>query len=135
MNAYSLVDGSVRRKLEEMLKTWKEPVPGSMNSRPVFPTEVTRSIDNALIKARTAAVQMQQQQARNDPLGRGRGIPPVQTPPIPFRNTPTPPVVGAKYPPPQTTQTYVPQPNGNGIASIYGGNQVCTHYLPVTSIY
>ncbi|KAH0564810.1 hypothetical protein GP486_001799 [Trichoglossum hirsutum] len=127
MSAYSLVDGSVRRKLEEMLKTWKEPVPGSMSSKPVFPTEVTRSIDNALIKARTAAVQMQQQQARNDPLGRGRGITPTQTPPIPFRSTPTPPVAGTRYPPPQTTQPYVSQPNGNSITGIYGGSQPLNH--------
>ncbi|KAI9834495.1 MAG: hypothetical protein M1826_002649 [Phylliscum demangeonii] len=64
MNAYTLVDAPIRKKLEEMLKTWKEPVPGSLDTRPVFPAEVTRHIENALIKARTAAVQMQQQQAK-----------------------------------------------------------------------
>ena len=65
-----------------MLKTWKEPVPGSLDSRPVFPVDVTRNIENALIKARTAAVQLQQQQARVQP---GRG-------PSPWRGTSTPPL-------------------------------------------
>ncbi|KKK17934.1 mRNA cleavage factor complex component Pcf11, partial [Aspergillus ochraceoroseus] len=35
MNAYTLVDSQTRRKLDEMLKTWKEPVPGSLDTRPV----------------------------------------------------------------------------------------------------
>ena len=83
MNAYTLVDTPVRKKLEEMLKTWKEPVPGSMDTRPVFPVDVTRPIENALIKARTAAVQLQQQQSRTQ-TGR------VSVPP---RATPTPPGV------------------------------------------
>lgn len=65
MNAYTLVDSPVRKKLEEMLKTWKEPVPGSLDSRPVFPPDITRPIENALIKARTAAIQLQQQQAKS----------------------------------------------------------------------
>jgi pre-mRNA cleavage complex 2 protein Pcf11 len=88
MNAYTLVDTPVRKKLEEMLKTWKEPVPGSMDSRPVFPVDVTRPIENALIKARTAAVQLQQQQSRTQ-TGR------ISVPP---RATPTPPG-GPPFPP------------------------------------
>ena len=40
-----------------MLKTWKEPVPGSMDTRPVFPPEVTRPIENALIRAKTSYLQ------------------------------------------------------------------------------
>ncbi|MCJ1477354.1 hypothetical protein MMC13_006025 [Lambiella insularis] len=64
MVAYSLVDHQVRKKLDEMLKTWKNPVPGSIDTRPVFPVELTRSIDTALIKARTAAVESQQQHQR-----------------------------------------------------------------------
>jgi len=54
MEAYALVDQPVRRKMDEMLKTWKEPVPGSMDTRPVFPPEVTRPIENALIRAKTS---------------------------------------------------------------------------------
>lgn len=93
MNAYTLVDGPIRKKLEEMLKTWKEPVPGSLDSRPVFPVEVTRSIENALIKARTAAVQLHQQQARNlqgrvPGTVRGTSTPPPGTPGLRFSGPP-----------------------------------------------
>lgn len=87
MEAYAMVDQSVRRKMEEMLKTWKEPVPGSIDSRPVFPADVTRPIENALIKHRTSAIQAQQEMNRNQQqiLGRVRGTP------VPYRDTPTPP--------------------------------------------
>ncbi|KAG2421609.1 hypothetical protein HFD88_005584 [Aspergillus terreus] len=93
MNAYTLVDSQTRRKLDEMLKTWKEPVPGSLDTRPVFSPEITRSIENALIKARTAALQQQQARSQQDILGRGR----IGTPPG-WSNTPTPPQTTARYP-------------------------------------
>ncbi|KAJ0423839.1 hypothetical protein BJY00DRAFT_277523 [Aspergillus carlsbadensis] len=94
MNAYTLVDSQTRRKLDEMLKTWKEPVPGSLDTRPVFPLEITRSIENALIKARTAALQQQQARGQQDVYSRGR----VGTPPG-WPNTSTPPQNAARYPP------------------------------------
>ncbi|OAX81705.1 hypothetical protein ACJ72_03949 [Emergomyces africanus] len=96
MNAYTLVDSQTRKKLDEMLKTWKEPVPGSLDTRPVFPVEITRSIENALIKARTAALQNQQARSHQDILGRNRGIttPPTTTT---WRNTPTPPQIPPRY--------------------------------------
>lgn len=65
MEAYALVDNNVRRKMEEMLKTWKEPVPGSIDTRPVFLPEVTRPIENSLIKARTSAIQAHQEYTRD----------------------------------------------------------------------
>ena len=71
--------------MDEMLKTWKEPVPGSMDTRPVFPPEVTRPIENALIKARTSALHLEQQRSQQQGYGRGR----LMT--APYRNTPTPP--------------------------------------------
>lgn len=92
MNAYTLVDSQTRKKLDEMLKTWKEPVPGSLDPRPVFPAEITRSIENALIKARTAALQQQQSRSQHDPLNRSRGT----TPPS-WRNTPTPPQPAGRH--------------------------------------
>ncbi|KAL1955617.1 hypothetical protein VTO42DRAFT_8350 [Malbranchea cinnamomea] len=94
MNAYTLVDSQTRKKLDEMLKTWKEPVPGSLDPRPVFPPEITRSIENALIKARTAALQQQQARSQQDPLNRNRGT----TPPS-WRSTPTPTQAAGRYPP------------------------------------
>lgn len=73
MNVYTLVDGNTRRKLDEMLNTWKQPAPGSLDTRPVFPPDITRNIESALIKARTAALQQQQARAQPDILGRSRG--------------------------------------------------------------
>jgi pre-mRNA cleavage complex 2 protein Pcf11 len=124
MEAYALVDNNVRRKMDEMLKTWKEPVPGSIDTRPVFPPEVTRPIENALIKARTSAVQAHQEHLRSQQQLMGRPRPS----PTPYRDTPTPPGTlrqpmpgppgyppsyGAQqYPPPMTGQQYPNQMNG-----------------------
>ncbi|KAI1202001.1 hypothetical protein F5X97DRAFT_289054 [Nemania serpens] len=88
MDAYAMVDMATRRKLEEMLKTWKEPVPGSIDTRPVFPPEVVRPIENALIKVRTTALQQDQERMRNQQqlygrIRQGQGVP--------FRETSTPP--------------------------------------------
>lgn len=116
MDSYTLVDSQTRKSMEAMLKTWKEPVPGSMDPRPVFPAEVTRTIENALIKARTAAVQLQ---TRNrTPLGiPGR---PMSTA---YRNTPTPPHNASQFqPPPQ-------DPYQNG----YRSQQVYTNTLLLSS--
>ncbi|KAK1240105.1 hypothetical protein MKX08_007547 [Trichoderma sp. CBMAI-0020] len=81
MESYSVVDHGVRRKMEEMLKTWKDPVPGSMDTRPVFSHELVRPIENALMKARAASMPQQQ--------GAIPGRP--RSAMFPNRNTPTPP--------------------------------------------
>lgn len=94
MNAYTLVDAQTRRKLDEMLKTWKEPVPGSLDTRPVFPPDITRNIESALIKARTAALQQQQARVQPDILNRARG----STTPTGWTNTPTMPPQGMAPP-------------------------------------
>ncbi|KAH8422974.1 putative mRNA cleavage factor complex component Pcf11 [Aspergillus melleus] len=110
MNAYTLVDSQTRRKLDEMLKTWKEPVPGSLDTRPVFPPETTRGIESALIKARTAALQQQQARSQQDILGRGR----VGTPPG-WTNSPTPSQNMARYPSSANSTPPMPyQRNGTG---------------------
>ena len=112
MDAYSLVDSAVRKKLDEMLKTWKNPVPGSLEKRPVFPLDITKRIESALIQARTVALQQhQQQQRRQHQLMMGKGALASNT----FRNTPTPPQNITRYPPPNT-QGYMqhhPSTNGN----------------------
>ncbi|KAF2097603.1 hypothetical protein NA57DRAFT_41406 [Rhizodiscina lignyota] len=72
MGAYTLVDPNVRKAMEALLKTWKQPVPESLDTRPVFPSDVTRDIENALIKARTVMLQHQQQQARPHKLYEAR---------------------------------------------------------------
>lgn len=80
MESYAVVDSNVRRKMEEMLRTWKDPVPGSMDTRPVFSHELVRPIENALMKARAATMPQQ------GPIP-GRPRPAM----MPHRNTPTPP--------------------------------------------
>ncbi|KAF4971719.1 hypothetical protein FSARC_1518 [Fusarium sarcochroum] len=92
MESYAVVDQPVRRKMEEMLRTWKEPVPGSMDSRPVFSHELVRPIENALFKARAASMP----QAGMMP-GRPRSA-------VPHRDTPTPP--GMRFPPGHPAQQY-----------------------------
>uniref|UniRef100_L7IXD9 CID domain-containing protein n=1 Tax=Pyricularia oryzae (strain P131) TaxID=1143193 RepID=L7IXD9_PYRO1 len=125
MEAYASVDNATRRKMDEMLKTWKEPVPGSLDTRPVFPPEVVRPIENALIKARTSALQAQQEQMRSQHHllgGRGRPPPPMMAQGMPYRETPTPPGArgpngyGQSYPPPngrgpENSQFPTPQPH------------------------
>ncbi|KAJ5928044.1 hypothetical protein N7466_007000 [Penicillium verhagenii] len=86
INAYTLVDSPTRRKLDEMLKTWKEPAAGSLDTRPVFPPQITRDIENALIKARTAFLDSQRLKGQPD-INRGRG----SVTPTSWANNPTPP--------------------------------------------
>jgi len=102
MGAYAKVDNATRRKMDEMLKTWKEPVPGSISTKPVFPPDLVRPIENALIAVRQAAfaanqssLQGQQQYLRGT------------RPSVPTRDTPTPPTA---RPPAQP----FPAPNGQG---------------------
>ncbi|KAK2607181.1 hypothetical protein N8I77_005881 [Diaporthe amygdali] len=98
MDSYASVNDSTRRKMEEMLKTWKEPVPGSIDKNPVFPPDVVRPIENALIKARTSALQAHQEQMRTQHQLFGRGGRPVVAP---HRNTPTPPNARQQFNQPQ----------------------------------
>ncbi|KAH8677400.1 hypothetical protein BX600DRAFT_506443 [Xylariales sp. PMI_506] len=82
MEAYASVDMNTRRKMDEMLKTWKEPIPGSIDTRPVFPPDVTRPIETALFQARESGAQRSQQFAnQRRPMAQG----------MPLRDTPTPP--------------------------------------------
>lgn len=138
MEAYALVDSNVRRKMEEMLRTWKEPVPGSIDTRPVFPVEVTRPIETALIRARTSAIQAEQERARNSAqpqLNRVRPGTATGMASVPYRNTPTPPntMRAAPYPAPGYTasqeRTYITPANDqtfrNSPFSTQQASQVC----------
>ncbi|KAK3898834.1 protein PCF11 [Staphylotrichum tortipilum] len=110
MGAYTKVDNSTRRKMDEMLKTWKEPVPGSISTKPVFPPELVRPIENALMGARNAFAARQNSnfQAQQQ-LMRGRQ-------PAPSRETPTPPTGRPYQPPPpqQQNQQQPAYPGSNG---------------------
>ncbi|KAI0855484.1 hypothetical protein F4860DRAFT_32387 [Xylaria cubensis] len=115
MDAYAMVDMPTRRKLEEMLKTWKEPVPGSIDTRPVFSPDVVRPIENALIKVRTTTLQQDQERMRTQQQLYGRGRPAPQG--MPYRETPTPP--GARPPSQAHSLYHTQQPpiqHSNGIS-------------------
>ena len=104
MGAYTKVDNATRRKMDEMLKTWKEPVPGSISTKPVFPLEQVRPIEHALMAARNAAYAAQQNSFQGQQqLMRGRQ-------PAPSRDTPTPPTTRS-YQPPAPQPSY---PGANG---------------------
>ncbi|EGO56489.1 hypothetical protein NEUTE1DRAFT_147145 [Neurospora tetrasperma FGSC 2508] len=113
MGAYTKVDNPTRRKMDEMLKTWKEPVPGSISTKPVFPPEVVKPIENALIAAKNVALQVNQSSYQGQQYMLRGARPPAP----PHRDTPTPPNVrpatqqpGQQYPPP------------NGHMPPHGGN-------------
>lgn len=117
MESYAVVGSNVRVKMEEMLRTWKDPVPGSMDTRPVFPPETVRPIENALMRARAAAV------PQKDAIHR-RALPnitphvnfPMNTPMMPLRNTHTPPMpvpIPAPAPTPVPIPLSMPMPTPN----------------------
>lgn len=104
MLAYSQVDAPVRRKLEEMLKTWREPVPGSLSPTPVFPHASTQSIVDSLNKFRAPVSAATRHQST-----------PVQAAARAFadpryRHTPTPPQSFPQIASGITSYTRSPQP-------------------------
>ncbi|KAI0019386.1 hypothetical protein F4780DRAFT_771228 [Xylariomycetidae sp. FL0641] len=121
MDSYAMVDMPTRRKMDEMLKTWKEPIPGSIDTRPVFPPDVVRPIENALLKVRTATMQQERARGQQPFMGRGRpmpqgvpqGVPQGMPQTMPYRETPTPP---GSRPPSHVhgfpAQAPMPMPNG-----------------------
>ena len=78
MYAYSQVDAQTRRKLEELLKTWREPIQNSLSTTPVFPISSTQPIVDTLNRYRTSTPQ----------LGRGPQTVPSRTH---YQGTSTPP--------------------------------------------
>lgn len=97
-----MVDNGTRKRMEEMLKTWKQPVTGSMDTRPVFSIDLVRPIENALMKAKAAMMP----QTQGHLPGRPRSSVP------PHRETPTPP--GVRMGTPGTNQyANGGQPSGN----------------------
>jgi pre-mRNA cleavage complex 2 protein Pcf11 len=82
MDAYTLVEPPVRRKLEELMSTWKEPPSTGIYPNPVFPQDVTRKIENALLKAKTVALQLEQRRQRE--MAAAGLLQHRNTPPLPF---------------------------------------------------
>lgn len=94
MDAYLVIGEGTRKAMEGLLRTWKQPVPESMDARPVFPPEVTGDIENALNKIRSAV--------QATPVARPMHVlPPRPATNGAWRNTPTPPQNGNRYAAPQ----------------------------------
>ncbi|KAL8861072.1 MAG: hypothetical protein Q9178_002585 [Gyalolechia marmorata] len=130
MNAYASVQAPIRKKLDEMVKTWKEPVPGSTDVRPVFPAEITRPIETNLIRFRTLAFQTAQQQQQQRQLGPPmpqviNGPYATAAPQADWRNTATPPQNNGYYPPANVPG--YPPPNGFPQRSPYPSNDQFPH--------
>ena len=102
MDAYCSVDGPIRKKLVETLKTWKEP-------KAYFPLEITKRIESALIQARTAALNQQNKQSQSQQDLYRRGLTIQQQPQ--YQSTSTPPQRGGLYQPPNVGPN--PFVNGN----------------------
>jgi pre-mRNA cleavage complex 2 protein Pcf11 len=89
MDAYLVMDQGTRKAMEGLLRTWKQPVPESLDNRPVFPADVTKDIENALAKMRTAIQQQVQRPAHALPAR-----PPTT---VAWRDTSTPPQNMPRY--------------------------------------
>lgn len=112
VNAYTLVDTPTRKALEGLLRTWKQPVPESLDTRPVIPVEVTRKIDNVLLKFKTVAMQQQHNQTRSPAPGQDPRV--SQSPfgyPPGNQARQSPAQNGLAYAPPPVPQTHSPAPS------------------------
>lgn len=88
-----MVDQATRKAMEGLLRTWKQPVPESMDTRPVFPANVTGDIENAVNKIRSVAAQTQ-------PPRPMHALPPRPPSNVAWRDTSTPPQNLPRYPAP-----------------------------------
>lgn len=115
--AYAVADAPTRKKMHEMFKTWKEPIPGSIDRRPVFPPDVTQPIENALIRATASGDEQVRRLAQSRAMAhqavpyRGTGTPPGQRPPsqmngFPGASTPLQHINGPYGLPPQPAPQY-----------------------------
>ncbi|KAF1938193.1 hypothetical protein EJ02DRAFT_458095 [Clathrospora elynae] len=102
MDAYLVMDQGTRKNMEGLLRTWKQPVPESMDPRPVFQADVTQDIENALAKFRAAQQSVQRPQHALPPR------PPSLN--VAWRGNPTPPQNDPHYAAPNDPRTRPPFP-------------------------
>ncbi|KAF2417682.1 hypothetical protein EJ08DRAFT_70532 [Tothia fuscella] len=102
-DAYTVVDPNTRKAMEELFQSWKQPVPLSRDPRPVFPVEITASMDSSLEKMRSINLRAEQEkeQARLQKMrmaqlpARLGNMPPRQTPtPTGSYGYKAPPIIG-----------------------------------------
>ncbi|KAF2734035.1 hypothetical protein EJ04DRAFT_603964 [Polyplosphaeria fusca] len=92
MAAFQLADEETRTAMENLLHSWKQPVPDSIDARPVFPSSVTQDIEKFLIRFR--AINPQNPLPQRPPQGLPRSLParpPTQGQMNPWNRTATPP--------------------------------------------
>jgi len=136
--------------MDFILRTWKDPPQGSRDPQPVLPADITRQIENALIRFRTISFQQNQQQNRqlagtrpasgskekagpnNGPVASSAEAAEYMTT---LQQRPGAPNFhpGAAYQPTQATRSPVPQPvlpvaqslpvSFNGVPPNYGAQQ------------
>lgn len=132
MNAYAAVSHPVRRKLEEMLDTWEQPVPGSIDQRPVFAAETIRPIRAALQGHRNrVAERFSEEQARNQQLMARQRPMVVQN--TQWRNSPAAHQGAIQYPLP--SQIGYPQPNVTSIPHQVGDASTFLHKTSTNSYW
>ncbi|CAI6330051.1 unnamed protein product [Periconia digitata] len=129
MDAYLVIGESTRKAMEGLLRTWKQPVPDSMDPRPVFPPEVTGDIENALNKFRSAI--------QSTPAARPLHVlPPRPATNTTWRSTPTPPQNGNRYTAPQdprARQQFPPTPQYGSYQSPVPGQNTYSTPQPLPS--
>lgn len=132
MEAYLVMEQGTRKAMEGLLRTWKQPVPESMDTRPVFPADVTGDIETALGKMR-AAQQAQRPQHALPPR------PPTSS--VAWKNTPTPPPNVPRFPAPNdprarpASRSAAPSTPQYNVPSIPPANQYNLPIVPPSSQY
>ncbi|KAF3002911.1 hypothetical protein E8E13_002461 [Curvularia kusanoi] len=124
MDAYLVVDQATRKAMEGLLRTWKQSVPESMDTRPVFPANVTGDIENAVNKIRSVAAQTQ-------PPRPTHALPPRPPSNVAWRDTSTPPQNGPRYAAPNDPR----RPAGLPPTPQYGPQVSATPPMPFPQHY
>lgn len=120
-DAFTVVDEKTRRAMDELFRSWKQPVPESRDPRPVFPMEVTQRIDTSLSRYRSVAEKHRQEEEQARMQKMQRQMPSRYPPHLQQGRTPTP-NEGYPYQPPQIVGQNS-NPNSQDIAAMMKGFQ------------
>jgi pre-mRNA cleavage complex 2 protein Pcf11 len=120
-DAFTVVDANTRRAMDELFRSWKQPVPESRDPRPVFPVEVTQRIDTALDRFRGVAEKHRQEEEQARMQKMQRQMPSRYPPNLQQGRTPTPTGGYSYQPPPIVGQNS--NPNSQEIAAMMSSFQ------------
>jgi pre-mRNA cleavage complex 2 protein Pcf11 len=107
--------------MDELFRSWKQPVPESRDPRPVFPVEVTQRIDTALDRFRGVAEKHRQEEEQARMQKIQRQMPSRYPPHLQQGRTPTPNGAYPYQPPPIVGQNS--NPNSQEIAAMMSSFQ------------